>query len=374
MWTKSCFYMVLCLAGIMLAATPLQSQIIYGQPGAGNLRVFYSHWSLEDDRGTTEINQLSIPINGFIPLRDNFETRFYITSSANNLTFADKDMSLAGLSDFRIQANRSFLDDKLLLSAGVNVPVGKKKLNQSEERVIVEILSENYLTFPTRRFGEGLGANILLGGAATVGSFRCGGGVMYQYNGSYDPYENVTDYDPGDFVSVNANGSLQTGKSMLSADIIFTYFALDRLGDEKVFKQSPQLDLRVGAGLKEERFDLGGNVRYLIRGRHTRYDAASGDIISQLKLYGNEFSISGVWTYYPSEKWYLAPTLETRLISGNEEDFDNSSIFGFGAAYGRDMGKNINFDAGFKYFIGSADGGDIDLTGFQITSGLTASF
>lgn len=376
MQTKKTIHIILIFVvfGFLLTASSLHSQIIYDRPASGNIQVVYSHWSLKDDSATTKINQLTIPFNGFIPIRDNFEARLYIANASNSLTYLNSDSSLSGLSDFRIQVNRSFYDDQFLISAGMNLPTGKKKLNLNEERAIINLLSENYLSFPMRRFGEGFGVNLLVGGATRLGSIRCGAGMMYQYNGSYKPYEDEEKYDPGDFFSISVSADAKTDKVSYSADLIFSGYVADKLDGEKIFKQSPQFDLRLGGVYGSGQYDLHGGIRYIIRGRNTRYIAESGAILEQLKIFGNEFSASAKAIYHPAGVWYFAPSVEMRLIAANEQDFGNSSILGFGGALGRKIGESFQFDLGFKYFTGSADGGDIDLSGFQISSNLMASF
>ena len=365
---------LLIIGVIFLAISPSYGQIIYGQPAAGSLQTIYSHWSLKNDSTTTKINQFTIPVNGFIPLGDNFETQVYVAGSSNDFSRPGNDYSLSGLSDFRIQASHSFSNDRFLMSLGLNLPTGKKELDQTKERAIIDLLSENYLAFPLRRFGEGFGFNLLLGGATMLGAMRCGGGVMYQYNGSYTPYTNDENYKPGDFFSVNANANMKFGKTTLTTDVIYTNYASDKQDEDKIFRQSPQLDLRLGANYDEPSYGIAGNARYLIRGRHTSYDVVTGAILSQLKIYGNEFSINGMFLYHPGEKWSLGPILEFRLTADNEEGLGNSSLFGAGAAYTRRLGSSLVFDLGFRYYSGSADGGNIDLSGLQFTSGLRASF
>nr|MBN2276503.1 hypothetical protein [candidate division Zixibacteria bacterium] len=365
-------------AGLMvLAVTPSFGQIIYGEPSAGSLRMVYSHWNMDGESGKIDIDQFTVPVSGFIPLSDNFETRFYMAGSTNVLSYYGSDSSLSGLSDFRIQASRSFSDDRILASIGLNLPVGKRKLDPYEERAVIDVLSQNYLDFPLRRLGEGLGVNMLLGGAAALGRFQCGAGMSYQFNGSYTPYEDGLNYKPGNFFSINANAATGGDRTNYSLDMVYTLYGTDKYDGDKIFKQSQQFDIRLAGAYGETDYSLNGYVRYLIRGRHTRYDITSGAVISELKMYGNEFSINGAFTYRPGTDWYIGPNMELKIIGGFEEidqDVDGATVFGTGIMYGRNFGRDLSFDLGFKYFTGSAYGGDMDLSGFQITAGLAAGF
>ncbi|MBN1211599.1 MAG: hypothetical protein JXA92_03400 [candidate division Zixibacteria bacterium] len=371
---KNIYLKILLALVILLGASSSYGQIIYGQPVTGDLQFFYSHFKLESDAGSTTINQFVIPVGGFIPLGDNFEGRFYIANAANKLEYADTDYKLNGLSDMRLQVNHSFAEDRLLISAGVNLPTGKKKLNITEEWLVLEFLSQNYLNFPLRRLGEGLGLNLLVGGATMAGDIRLGGAVEYQYNGSYEPYDIGGDYKPGNHFSVNAGADTKRGRMSYSAGIIYTIYSDDKFEDVKIFSQSSQLDFRLSGVYEAERFDISATTRYLIRDRNKRYNPIDGSVLEQLKAYGNEFLISGRLTYRPEKKWFIAPTADLRLIATNEYDSGNADIIGFGIDSGRNIGEGINLGLGLKYYTGSADGGDIDISGYQLSAGLTANF
>lgn len=358
------FIIIIGLAGFLMVLSSVHGQIMYGLPASGDVRVVYSHWSLEGSSGTTEINQLTIPITGFIPIRDNLEAFFFVANSSNSLKRSNTDYNLSGLGDARLQLNSSFNEDQLLLSAGINLPTGKKKLSRDEELLVVQELSQNYLSFPMRLFGEGFGFNILFGGAQMIGELRCGAGIMYQFNGDYQPYEDTGTYDPGDFVSINAGVDWERDRTTLTGDVVFTTYTDDKFSGVKSFKRSSQVAVRLGAVYDDgHEYGISGGISYLLRGRNTLYATAK-----ELKIFGNEFRISGNLTRRFQQGWHVSPSAELKLIGSNEDGFDSSTIFGLGGAVGRTFSEQVGVNVGFKYFTGNADGGDIDLSGFQLTA------
>jgi len=362
-------YMILLVT--VLAAPTAFGQVIYGQPTSGLVQFQYTDWTIEDDDGETTINQLAIPVSGFVPLQDNLEAMFYIANASNNLTENDTEYDLSGMSDFRIMFNKTYAGDQLVTSLAINLPTGKKQLDLEDEWLVVDYLSDNYLDFPIRRFGEGLGVSALLGMAGVSGNMRYGAGAMYQYNGSYEPYDGYDDYNPGDLFSFNVGAELQNEGFTLSGDIIFSLYTDDKADDVKIFKQGNQVDFRLQGMYGSERYTASGGIQYLARGAQTGYDPETENEVEKLKAYGNEFILHGMMSWSPAQHWLLSPAMDLRLISANERGFDNSSIFGIGAVIGRGLGANLNFDLGFKYYVGSADGGDLDLSGYRITGGLT---
>jgi hypothetical protein len=362
---------------VLATAAPAISQIVYGQPMSADLRVIYSHWSQKDESGTTTINQWVIPITGLVPLKDNLEMRFYAANASNSLDSGKSEYRLSGFSDVRLQINSSLANDRILLSAGFNLPTGKKELSRITERPVMAVLTENYLGFPIRGLGEGLGLNLLVGVATAVGNSRMGASVMYQYNGPYKAYEDEADYKPGDMLSIDAGGDTKAGELALEGGVTYTTYTTDKVDERKVFKQSDQLDLHVGGNYKTGSCRLLADVRYLIRGRNTRYDPDQV-IDYRLKVYGNELAFAGGVTWTPQPAWYVTPLVELRFIDGNEFDDQRkigpSNNLGVGIEGGRTIMDNIDFGVGFKYYTGSADDGNIDLSGYRLSAGLTAAF
>ncbi len=370
--------LVMVLAAILLiTGSSAMGQIIYGQPASGNLRLIYSHWSLDMGSTKTEISQLMVPVSGFIPVQENMELRFFTADASNTATYDGTDYTLSGLSDMRLQLNNSFADDRYLLSLGLNLPTGKKKLSHADEQPVMTLLTQNYLSFPVRRLGEGFGLNVLAGAATTSGNSRLGGSIAYQINGSYVAYEGDGDYKPGNMFSVGINADTRSEMAVLSGDMTFTTYSTDKLDSRKVFKQSDQFEIHVGGVYGATGYDLRGDVRYLIRGRNESYNPDE-TVGYRLKVYGNELAVSGSYSYHPQTAWYVSPLFELRFISANEFEttskLGKANNIGFGAEFGHTLGSGFDAGLGFKYYTGSADGGNIDLTGYRLSATIQADF
>ena len=358
---------------IGLSAASVDAQIIYGRPTAGHLQMVYSHWSLEDEYGQVDVSQLMFPATGFVPLQENLELRFSAAEASSTVGVDNTDYTLSGLTDLRLQVNQSLSDDKFLLSLGLNLPTGKRKLSLDDERLIMEFLTQNYMTFPLRRYGEGFGVNALVGGAAVAGNIRYGGTLMYQINGAYEAYKDQGDYKPGNEFRASLGADTRSDAWRWAADVAFSVYGTDKIDAQQVYKQGSNLDFHLGSGYDREKTKVSVDCRYLIRNRNTHYDS-TGVVFDQLKVYGNEFYFGGKVAYVPAKAWFVAPLADLRLIAGNEYEFGSSYTVGFGVESGRTLGEGFDLAAGFKYYTGSADGGNIDLAGWQLTAGLTAAF
>lgn len=369
---------LVCLLGFSAAA---QAQIVYGQPASGNMTITYTNWKVTPDSGSDiTYSQFLIPVAGFIPLQDNMELRFQAANTSQSADIGDQDNSLSGLTDIRLQLNKSLSDDKYLLSFGLNLPTGKKELSTDEEIYVMAGLAENYLSFPVRRLGEGFGFNMLAGGATTNGNARLGGTIMLQYNGKYTAYEGEGEYDPGEMLSITLSGDTKSKSAVYSLNAVFTLFTDDKLDDQKIRKSSTQLDFLAGMQMPGEKTTLSGHARLLLRGRNTNYVPGTEEVSDQLRLYGNEFSLGAGLTYHPAKTWSFTSRAEIRIIGENEYEqtstqyMDGSTIFALGGSYARQLGSELNGTVGFRYYTGSADGGDYDLSGYQFTVGIQAAF
>ena len=371
---------ILIIFMLTIISIPAYGQIRYGKPGFGDVDMTYSFWKMTMGEEEATLHQLVFPVTGFIPLQDNLELHLFVANATHHVEFQDADYQLNGLGDLKLQLSKSFSEDQLLFSVGLNLPTGKKSLDVEGEQTIY-LLSYNFLDLPVRGLGEGFGFNVLLGGAQASGNLQYVGGILYEYNGSYEPYESSGDYDPGDKISINAGGDFVAEKTTFSTDVIYTLFTNDKVDGDDKFKQSPQLEFRTGVVHRMGSTDLNAGIRYIFRGENDIYllDASSQQILESLKLFGNELMLYGGVVYKISEDVSLNPSLSFRMISANDENLediqlDNSSVIGAGLAFNKRFQEKFGLKIGGKYFTGSADGGDIDLTGLQFTASLTATF
>jgi hypothetical protein len=375
MRNNKCILIAAAVVLVSLLASPLAGQVIYGQPTSGDLRLVYSYWEVKGD-SISSISQFTIPLSAFFPIQENTEMRFFAGNASNDLKVGSDSYALSGLSDIRLQFNRSLSEDRFLLSLGINLPTGKKSLSQDEERMVMEVLTQNFLSFPIRRLGEGFGVNAVFGGATVRNNTRLGASIMYQLNGSYEAYENEGDYKPGNMFSVSVSADNRTDRLHLLGEVIFSVFSNDKHEGIKVFRQSPSLDLRFGSDFMAKSYSFKTDIRYLIRGRNSRY--VEEVVVEQLKHYGNEFSLACRFAYFLNEKSYIVPLADIRLIAGNEYEeqykIGKSDNFGLGLEYGRKLGQSVNADIGFKYITGSADDGRFDLSGYRMSAGIQATF
>jgi len=362
------------VAALVVLSAPALGQIIYGKPASGKLRLVYTSWTEKIDGQERTLGQLVMPISTYIPLRENLEGRLYIAGVSNSLDEPGATRGLKGLTDVRIQINKSMMEDHLLFSLGANLPTGKTGLDFDEELAVMKYLSRDYLSYPNRRLGHGLGVNLMVGGATVAGEFRLGCSALFHYTGEYEAYEDNSKYNPGDYFSLNAGAQRVQGRALLMGDLTFTTYGDDMQDGLKAFSRGNQFTFRIGTVFKASNFRLKGNARYYIRDRYTIYDATE-TVLSQLRVYGNEFAFASSISWISSDKkWSLGPHFDLRFIDANEVELGDANTVGVGGQIERWLTSAFNLSVALKYFTGSADGGAIDLTGYQISASLGGIF
>ncbi|MBN2183976.1 MAG: hypothetical protein JW746_01480 [Candidatus Krumholzibacteriota bacterium] len=373
MQTKKIILPVIFILSVL--ASSAESQIVYQQPGSSILKFHYNRWTLDDPSGTENIIlQRTVIFSGFLPLRDNFEARYYIAQGYNNLDYGSGETDISGLSDLRIQMSHSFVKDQILLSAGVNLPTGKRELDPVTDRAIIEFLSFDFLSLPMRRYGEGLGFNLQAGGAKEAGRFKYGLSAVYDYCGKYEPYSDGGDYDPGDAISANATAAATIRKIDYSGDIGFSVFGTDQLDGDNIYKQGPQFNARLMAVYPADKYSATFGIRMILRGRNKRYSVTDGVIDSQLKKYGDEFDSFLRIAYNVGKGSQLAGLVGMRQILTSEEYLGKSSIYHFGADFNKSFSERFSLDLGLIYHTGSTDYDDIDIRGIQVAGGLRVAY
>lgn len=352
------------------------SQIVYNQPYSASLDFHYVSWDLDNGENgfKNSLSQQAVSISGFLPIRDNFEARYFMATASNDLEMNSNESELSGLGDMRIQLSHSFARDRVLLSAGVNLPTGKQELDAEEGSQIIEFLSRDYLSFPLRRYGEGTGFNLLAGGATRLGPVKCGMNASYYYAGTYEPYENYGDYDPGNTFSLGATANFDIKNMACSARFTYLYSDTDRLDKDDIYRQAPQFLTYLSASYRKQSYSATFGTRVILRGRNTRYSLIDGVIESQLKKYGDEFDFFARFDYITQDRWRIVTHASTRQISSGEEAMDRSSIYNLGMSLSKQFMDHYNIGVGGIYYLGSTDRDDTDINGFQASASVSVAY
>jgi len=375
---KTKAFLVMFASLLTLWVSAGQAQIIYGQRAWATFGIYGQSWKLKTETGTDKLSQWVIPINYFRPLRDNYELRVFTSVAFTGLDNTGGKNNLNGLNDTKFQAAGSFLEDRYLVSLGINLPSGKRSL-KAKEAEIAQFLSSDFLNLPVKNFGEGFNLNLTLARAFEWRNSLWGVGAGYQYNGTYSPYDNVSDYKPGDRLHLTGGVSSDLGNTKLSGDLTYLIYQADKQGGEKIFKDGNQLDLKGGLFYQQGLYSLAAHARYIIRGKDRRYGVPEA-YREEAKNHGNDFRVSTSLFYQVRLKLKLIGQAEVKFVGENDYPSTDvlhrgaSHVIGLGGGFSYDLKEDYCLSVQLKLFQGEADGGNIDLSGLQMQSSLFVRF
>ncbi|NIP42910.1 MAG: hypothetical protein GWO41_17090 [candidate division Zixibacteria bacterium] len=370
---------IFLLIGFLFLYQPLEGQIVFGQPPSGEIKFIYQSWTItETSDAETTLNQWVLPVYGFVPVRDNVEIIFTSSTAGASRDVGDDDISLTGLNDSRVAVYASFFEDRVLLGAGINLPTGKKSLD-SDEIGVVNWLTESFLNFPIKNYGEGFGATIEAGYARTFDAFSFGGGASYLLKTAYEPLEGIEDYKPGNMLRLAAFGTAQRDQFWGRLSLVYSIYGEDKLDGTSLFKDGDIFDLTAEFRFSQDRISALLGLREIVRGKDKRI--ISGELNTEPeKSHGAETRIYGETVYRVTERIGLKGLLDYQYVAANgyaddhPRSFGSSNYFGFGAGVTGSFYEMFRGVAEFEYFTGSADDDILDLSGWQFIIGVGASF
>lgn len=372
---------IIILAVLVSAFLNLHSadaQIIFGQKGYFSSSLVYAGWKIKDAE-ETELNQWVGVVRIFMPLSDNLELRFLSTGAAADLTNSFSEKKLSGMNDAKIQGACSFADDTFLLTFGVSVPTGEKSLT-SEESEIIQMISDNSMRFPVRRYGEGFDISTGFAIAKKVKGVILGLGTGYLIKGKYKPYNSTIDeYKPGDELVFSLGIDFKGEKNLLRLNGIYTSFLKEEFGGEEIYQKGRMYEIGALVSHTAEKTKVSLSLEAILRGKDRLMNQTSLSY-EESNSHGNEYRGSLDLGHALSNRFHVRGLLESRFVSANQYPKENplyvgeSQYYGGGAGFDIRIKQNVNLNFAGKYLLGKKDGDKKDLTGINAEAGITFEF
>ncbi len=371
----------LLLATVLVCATVSPAQIIHGQRPQLTQGLTFTSWDISGDDDDINIQEWYVPLMFRTGVAENVELAL-----AGSLLNADGDWDLeddqiSGMTDSKIQVSTSLMDDQFLLSGGVSLPTGQKKLSADQQQLLTW-LSSDFLSLPVRNPGEGLNLFGQVGAALPAGQWVFGASLAGHLAGKYEPYDNGREYQPGSRLIVNVGTErIWPADHKLTADILMIYSTDDKLEGRAIFRDGVQFDTRVHGTLVIGHSSLDGGIRYILRGKD-KQPGSDADLIAEPdKRHGDEFRLHGGAKFPVSHSVGLWLSVDAKFLSAN--DYPSTSPFfedaaqltGFGGGMDFAMGPKSKVGIGARYWTGKSDGalgmGPLDLSGLELLQHFT---
>jgi len=367
---------LVCLAVILLFVAGFDTacaQVVFGEPPSGHLRFVYQSWSIDSDVTGEEydLSQWYMPIYGFIPVSENWEIHFQSASAGSNVDSSGGDASITGLNDTRVSVLHSLLEDRLLLGLGLNLPTGKATLDP-DQTGLAQLLAEEFLSFPSKSYGEGFGLYLETVYARSVGRLTYGAGIGYLINTSYSPIRDVDSYNPGNKLTIGANAVLRHDYGSAYSYIRHNIYGTSTQDDIDVYEVGPITEFALGSSFISGQFEADAGIRLLLRQADSRLVSGVLEEYEE-NNYGNDFRFYSDLGYRLRNIGKGSILIDYKHVSANgfSENHDlyvgKSDLFGIGIGFLRAITNQVEAYGSIKTMSGSADDENLDLSGFELS-------
>jgi hypothetical protein len=318
----------------------------------GGAGLSFEFWKAKKD----QVTQFAFPFSYIYPY--NKKIRFFaVTSPAFTGLNTGGSYGLGGLSDIKLGGHIWTLNDGVLITFGLNLPTGNHKLD-GEEYAVASVLSMPAFNFRVPSLGQGLDIQLGANTAWEMGDFVVGYGISYLKKGGFKAYEGQSKiYNPGDEITISwgiqKREVFMFGRNMdIKADILYTGYASDEWGDEKVFSSGNRFIVQVLSQFKVDPVDVVVLIRDRIKEKNST--ATEGFLNTERKnRNGSQFEILGIGYYPYARNIRLKGIFDFKLYSNNDYDTGGATLFGFGGGGQMRLTPQIVLNGDLRFYLGS---------------------
>jgi hypothetical protein len=357
-------------------------QVIFtGSPQAVNVYSlpYMQNWKIDNQSISKTISQFSLPV--FVNIRPTENLRLWLVDSVamSSLDNNGVSSSLNGVSDAKAKVSYSIFDQKLLFSLGANLPIGKTQLDSSELEV-ANLLYNEVLGFRVNRLGEGLDFNAGMAFAANTGTLGLSLSTSYLRKGSYlSIKDSKVEYKPGDEIGVVGAMDVITDKALVNADVGYTKYSNDEIDGITSLKEGDEIRARFSSSFRFDPIILGLSLSdtYTLKNEILQNNVLTAEPSNS---HGNRIDANLIVQYLITRQLSISPLAGVTIISNNgysegDAGFKGKAfVWNAGGAIQYVANKDVSINVNAKYLKGNMDGGDTDISGFEVGAILLAKF
>lgn len=212
----------------------------------------YNFGGLDSSR-VTQVRQFSMPISTAFAVTSAWRVDLTALFASATVDYRDagnaartKSATLSGISDIRVRATGTLINDLLVFTAGVNVPTGRTSLT-TEEFGVLRIMASPSLGLGSTPVGAGASGTMGVVLARRVGPWAIALGGSYEHRGSYQPVAALVagapsaDFQPGGVLRTSVTGDRIVGPHRLSLSVSTDVFRRDELRTPSSSTTGPSL-------------------------------------------------------------------------------------------------------------------------------------
>ena len=371
---RAIFLSVLVLTLCLLIEGIAFGQVIFtsnSQPVNVYLLPYLQNWKLDSQNESQSINQFSFPL--FINLRPTNNLKFWIVDSVSSSSNGKK-IDLSGISDTKVKASYSIFDQRLLLTVGANLPIGKEQLVQSKLE-LANLLYNEVLGFRVNKLGVGLDVNAGMALAMDFGPYGVSVSTSYLRRGSYISAKgSKSDYKPGDEIIVVTAFDMISDKTIFNGDFAYTHYGSDEIDSTKNFKEGDELRGKILVNFRFDPVILGLSLTDTIRMKNQIISANNSLTAEESNSHGNRLDASLIAQYLITRQLSVSPLTGLTFVADNGYGNGGAFVWNAGGSIQFAPNRNTSFSLNAKYLKGNMESGNIDVSGYEVGSVIVIKF
>ena len=337
--------------------------------------------SNSDDRG----QQFYVPVVVYSTVND-LSARVLTAYVYTYRNPGDSDSeSMADLIDTKLNLTYQILDRlpvDILLGLDFNLPTGRTKLSRDDLTLVMDpdLISIN-------NFGEGWNVNPTITVAKGWDEWSAGIGIGYLWRGEYDYSQDISEYDPGNILSLTGEVDYDLTVNWLGKIFVeYAHYGKDQIEDTDFAQNGDFYLMGVSLHYTQEKWDAAGTLRSIIR-QKSKYLDGSGDLRTEdNNSQGDEWLGDLSWRYFLREDTTLKTNLQLLLVEKNDEPSSSPFYAGqkrkveLGVGGQHSFSKTLTGEVFVKGFVVDIDRNwyhpdeDRTYTGFALGGTLSATF
>jgi hypothetical protein len=370
------FYITAFILCLTFSCPLAFGQVIFtGRPQTVNIYSlpYMQNWKIDNQNISKSISQFSLPV--FVNIRPTENLRFWFVDSVaiSSLDNNGVSSSLNGISDAQAKVSYNMFDQKLLFSLGANLPIGKTELENNELEV-ANLIYDEVLGFRVNKPGSGLDVNAGMAFAMDMGAFGLSLSTSYLRKGSYiNIKDSKSEYKPGDEIGVVTAMDIITDKVLVNADVGYTRYSNDEIDSKASLKEGDEIRARFMSSYRINPIILGLTLSDIYRLKNSVLENNVRTTEAN-NSHGNRIDASFIIQYLITRQLSINPLAGVTIISNNGYGEGKAFVWNAGGAIQFIANKDLSININAKYLKGNMEGGNTDISGFEVGSIILIKF
>ena len=370
------FYITAFILCLIFSCPLAFGQVIFtGRPQTVNIYSlpYMQNWKIDNQNISKSISQFSLPV--FVNLKPTENLRFWFVDSVaiSLLDNNGANPSLKGISDAKAKVSYSIFDQKLLFSLGANLPIDKTELDNNELE-IADLLYNEVLGFRVNKLGNGLDVNAGMAFAMDMGAFGLSLSTSYLRKGSYiNIKDSKSEYKPSDEIGVVTAMDIIADKVLVNADVGYTRYSNDEIDNKASLKEGDEIRARFMSSYRINPIILGLTLSDIYRLKNS---VPENNMLTTEanNSHGNRIDASFIIQYLITRQLSINPLAGVTIISNNGYSEGKAFVWNAGGAIQFIANKDVSININAKYLKGNMEGGNTDISGFEVGSIILIKF